>query len=211
MPLLNLAVFDNTPLQHDPFEFLLAGDMLSAEALEQINRDFPQIEIPANFTPENLQYGPVFRQLLAELDSEKFQAALENKFGMDLGHTTRTITVRKYSELSDGNIHTDHPSKILTVLMYFNKEWNQAGGRLRLLRSKTDIEDYAAEASPVGGTLLAFRRSAKSFHGYKRFAGERRMLQVNWVKSSRLAWYAQQLSRLGTHTGKRLLRAVRRV
>jgi hypothetical protein len=78
-----------------------------------------------------------------------------------------------------------------------------------MLRSKTDIEDYAAEATPIGGTLLAFRRSNKSYHGYKRFKGERRMLQINWVKSSRLAWYAQQLSRLGTHTGKRLLRAAR--
>ena len=57
--------------------------------------------------------------------------------------------------------------------------------------------------------MIAFRRSNNSFHGYKRFKGERRMIQVNWVRSGRLAWYAQQLAPFGTHTGKRLLRAAR--
>lgn len=209
MALLNLAAFDNTPLQHDPFDFLIAEGVMSDDALDEVNQDYPAIDIPANFKPEDLEYGPSFKRLLEEVDSEEFQAAVENKFGVDLHNTTKTITVRKYSEMSDGNIHTDHPSKVMTVLIYFSKEWTQEGGKLRMLRSKTDIEDYAAEATPIGGTLLAFRRSNKSYHGYKRFKGERRMLQVNWVKSSRLAWYAQQLSRFGTHTGKRLLRVAR--
>ena len=209
MALLNLAAFDNAPLQTDPFDFLIAEGVMSGETLDEVNRDDPAIDIPANFKPEDLEYGPAFKQLLEEVDSDEFQAAVENKFGVDLNNTTKTITVRKYSEMSDGNIHTDHPSKVMTVLIYFTREWTQEGGKLRMLRSKTDIEDYAAEATPIGGTLLAFRRSNKSYHGYKRFEGERRMLQINWVKSSRLAWYAQQLSRLGTHTGKRLLRAAR--
>lgn len=209
MTLLNIAAFENTPLQHDPFDFLIVQNVMSADALERINQDYPAIDIPANFKPEDLQYGPAFRQLLDEIDSPVFQAAMERKFGVNLDDTEKTITVRKYSEMSDGNIHTDHWSKIITVLIYFNREWTQEGGRLRLLRSRTDIEDYVAEATPVGGTLLAFRRSNKSFHGYKRYKGERRMLQINWVKSGRIAWYAQQLARLGTHTGKRLLRAAR--
>ena len=125
---------------------------------------------------------------------------------MDLSQTTKSVTVRKLSEPSDGNIHTDHWSKIVTVLLYFNPEWHQEGGRLRMLRGKHDIEDYAAEVVPEGGTLLAFKRSAKSFHGYKQFDGERRMVQVNWVRSDPVALQAQRLSRLGTHTGKRLLR-----
>jgi SM-20-related protein len=210
MTLLNFAAFENTPLQRDPFDFLVAQDVMSAEDLERINQDYPTIDIPANFKPEDLKYGPAFRQLLEEIDSPAFQAAVEDKFGVSLDNTEKTITVRKFSEMSDGNIHTDHWSKVITVLIYFNPEWTQEGGKLRLLRNKTDIEAYAAEVAPVGGTLLAFRRSNKSFHGYKRFEGERRMVQVNWVKSGRLAWYAQQLARFGTHTGKQLLRAARR-
>lgn len=209
MTLLNITAFENTPLQRDPFDFLILPNAVDAEALAQVNRDYPAIETPANFRPRDLSYGPAFRQLLDELESPAFQTAVERKFGVDLDNTEKTITVRKYSEPSDGNIHTDHWSKVITVLMYFNPEWPHAGGRLRMLRSRTDIDDYAAEALPVGGTLLAFRRSNRSFHGYRRFEGERRMLQVNWVKSGRIAWYAQQLARFGTHTGKRLLRAAR--
>lgn len=209
MTLLNIAAFENTPLQRDPFDFLIAHNVLSADALEQVNNDYPAIDIPANFKPADLDYGPAFQQLLDELASPAFQACVEHKFGITLTDTEKTITVRKYSELSDGNIHTDHWSKVITVLVYFNPEWTQEGGKLRLLRSKTDIEDYAAEATPLGGTLLAFRRSHKSFHGYKRFEGERRMLQLNWVKSGRIARYAQQLARFGTQTGKRLVRTAR--
>lgn len=209
MAILNLGAFENTPLQRDPFDFLIAEHVMSDEALAIVNRDYPAIDIPANFKPEDLEYGPAFRQLLEEVDSPEFQAAVERKFGVNLDNTEKTITVRKFSEMSDGNIHTDHWSKVVTVLIYFNEEWTQEGGKLRMLRSKTDIEDFAAEATPLGGTLLAFRRSNNSFHGYKRFQGERRMVQINWVKASRVAWYAQQLARFGTHTGKRLLRIAR--
>ena len=209
MALLNLAAFEQTPLQRDPFDFLVASGVMSPEALDQINNDYPAIDIPANFKPGDLDYGPAFQQLLDEIDSAEFQAAVERKFGVSLDNTEKTVTVRKYSEMSDGNIHTDHWSKVITVLFYFNREWHQEGGQLRLLRSKNDIDDYVAQAAPLGGTMIAFRRSNNSFHGYKRFKGERRMIQVNWVRSGRLAWYAQRLARFGTHTGKRLLRAAR--
>ena len=79
--------------------------------------------------------------------------------------------MRKFCESSDGNIHTDHKSKVITVLVYFNTDWDEQAGQLRLLRSRTDIEDYAAEVPPAGGTLLAFRRTRNSWHGHKRFVG----------------------------------------
>ncbi len=206
MAILDLTNFENTPLEHDPFDFVVAQGVMSPDTIEALNRDYPSIDLPANYNPEDLDYGPSFQQLLDELNEAEFDSVIESKFGVDLEGTEKTITVRKYSEMSDGNIHTDHWSKIITVLIYFNPEWTQEGGKLRFLRSKDDIENYAAEITPVGGNMLAFRRCKNSFHGYKCFRGERRMVQVNWVKSSRFAWYAQQLARFGTHTGKRLLR-----
>jgi hypothetical protein len=203
---MNLAVFDNTPLQREPFDYVVAEGVISPEKLEGLNRDYPEIEKPANYAPEALTYGPSFQQLLDELDDPEFERHVAEKFGVDLTGAIKTITVRKYSEPSDGNIHTDHWSKIITLLVYFNPEWTQEGGRLRFMRSANDIEDYAAEVPPLGGTVLAFRRSNRSFHGYKAFKGERRMVQMSWVRPSRIAWYAQQLSRLGTHTAKRVSR-----
>ena len=206
MSVLNLAVFDNTPLQRDPFDYIVAEGVIRPETLEVLNRDYPAIEKPANYSPEDLTYGSSFKQLLDELNSPELEQHVARKFGVDLEGAKRTITVRKYSEPSDGNIHTDHWSKIITLLVYFNPEWTQEGGKLRFMRSANDIEDYAAEVTPLGGTMLAFRRSNKSFHGYKAYDGERRMVQMSWVRPSWIAWYAQQLARFGTHTIKRFSR-----
>ena len=52
---------------------------------------------------------------------------------------------------------------------------------LRLLRSSTDIEDYAAEVVPEKGNLLGFRRCDRSFHGHKPYAGPRRAIQLSWL------------------------------
>lgn len=204
--LLDLDAIDRSPLNRDPFDFLVVKDAIAADKIATLNQDYPVIDRPANFSPKDLSYGPSFGQLLKELDSDEFEQHVADKFGVNLSGCVKTITARKYSEPSDGNIHTDHWSKVLTLLVYFNPEWNQQGGKLRMLRSLNDIEDYAAEVAPVGGTVLAFRRSSKSFHGYRQFDGERRMVQMSWVRQTRLAWYSQQLARFGTHTFKRLAR-----
>jgi len=211
MAILDLDVIQSTPLERDPFDFVVARGVFAAPALETLNRDYPAIDRPANFKPDNLSYGPAFEQLLAELDGPDFEHLIENKFGVSLGKTYKTITVRKYSEMSDGNIHTDHWSKVVTLILYFNREWTEDAGKLRLMRSIDDIEDYAVEVAPEGGTLIAFRRTAHSYHGYRPFEGERRMLQMSWVKSSKVAVYAQRLARFSTHAVKRLSRTPRQV
>ena len=91
------------------------------------------------------------------------------------------VTVRGRTGDGDGYIHTDTATKIITVLIYFNRGWEADGGRLRILRGPGDLNDYAEEVSPYGGTLLAFRRSATSWHGHEKFAGQRRAIQLNWV------------------------------
>jgi hypothetical protein len=136
----------------------------------------------------------------------EFATALGDRFDMELASLPTTVTVRKFCERTDGNIHTDHKSKVITVLVYFNKEWDHEDGQLRMLRSKTDIEDYAAQVTPLGGTLLAFRRTDHSWHGHTRFVGERRMVQLNYLDESPLAVAAQRISRFGTHFMKNVLR-----
>ncbi|OYV30427.1 MAG: hypothetical protein B7Z81_14320, partial [Acidocella sp. 20-61-6] len=57
-------------------------------------------------------------------------------------------------------------------------------GCLRLLRSATDIEDYAAEVPPVDGTLLVFPNGPTTFHGHKKFVGQRYVVQMNYMTNS---------------------------
>jgi Rps23 Pro-64 3,4-dihydroxylase Tpa1-like proline 4-hydroxylase len=91
-------------------------------------------------------------------------------------------TVRGFCRARDGKIHTDSRTKIITVLLYMNDDsWESSTGRLRLLRNDSDLENYAAEVEPSGGTLLIFKRSDSSWHGHHPFEGKRRAIQLNWV------------------------------
>lgn len=204
-PILNLEAVRSAALVTEPFDFLVAPNAFAPGTLEQINQDYPEIESAANHELENLTSGPAFAALMEELQGPALAAELGRIFAMDLPALPTTVTVRKFCERTDGNIHTDHKSKVLTVLVYFNEEWEHEEGQLRMLRSKDDIENYAAQVTPMGGTLLAFRRTDHSWHGHTRFVGERRMVQVNYLDQSRLSIATQRMSRFGTRFMKNVL------
>ena len=105
------------------------------------------------------------------------------------------FTVRGHCAHNNGKIHTDTESKIITVLLYLNEEWEAGGGRLRVLRSGTDLDDAAEEVSPNGGTLLVFRRSDNSWHGHEPFEGQRRAIQMNWVRDEAVVEHEQRRHR----------------
>jgi hypothetical protein len=205
MSLIDLNALRAAQLQTDPFDYLVVPGFLGPEALSRVNTDYPAIDTAANHALENLGYGPAFGELMEELQGEEFAEVLGGMFDMELAGLPTTITVRKFCERTDGNIHTDHKSKVITVLVYFNENWEHEDGQLRLLRSKNDIEDFAAQVPPLGGTLLAFRRTDHSWHGHTRFVGERRMVQVNYLDQSPIAVAAQRISRFGTHFMKNVL------
>ena len=205
MSLIDLDAVRRAPLVRDPFDFLVVPDALGTAAQAAVHADYPAIESAANHKLEDLSAGPAFNQLMTELQSPEFARALGASFDMPLDTMPTTITVRKYCERTDGNIHTDHKSKLLTVLVYFNPEWTSPEGRLRFLRSPDNLEDYAAEVVPLAGTLIAFRRTDHSWHGHSRFVGERRMVQINYLDASPWALLRQRASRLTTHFMKEVL------
>lgn len=205
MSLIDLDALRDAQLHTDPFDFLVVPGFLDSEVLARVNADYPPIETAANHALENLQAGPQFNALMEEMQGQPFAETLGEKFDMDLASLPSTVTVRKFCERTDGNIHTDHKSKVITVLIYFNETWEHENGQLRMLRSKSDIEDYTAQVTPLGGTMLAFRRTDHSWHGHTQFVGERRMVQLNYLDQSALAVAAQRISRFGTHFMKNVL------
>lgn len=194
--MLDLAALERTLLERDPFDYLVVPDFIRPGWLDAINADYPDIAGPGNAKLEDLRYGPAFADLIAALDGSAFRERMSAKFGVDLTRLPQTITVRRFCEKTDGHIHVDHRTKVVTMLIYFNQGWDSDGGRLRFLRSAEDIENYAAEVTPMGGTMLAFRRSDKSFHGHKPFVGERRMLQLAWVQDGLVARTEKRVNRL---------------
>jgi SM-20-related protein len=195
MSMFDVDVFHATALQRKPFDYLVVPGFIRPEALAQLNRDYPQIQGPGNMSADDLDCGPAFAELLATLKSQPFAELVGEKFDVDLGGCSATISVRRYSEATDGNIHTDHRSKLITLLLYFNTGWEHEGGRLRMLNSASDLEDYAAEVTPCCGTLLAFRRTDISYHGHRPFVGERRMLQLSWTRGGDVARYVSSLTK----------------
>lgn len=208
MSMFDFDAFERAPLHRDPCDFIVVPGFVKPDALEAINRDYPAIAEPGNFSTEALACGGAFQAMLDELREPATKQRFATKFGMDLSPCPLELTVRKYSSQSDGNIHNDSKSKWLTTLIYFNKEWHAAGGRLRLLRRPEDINDYVVEVPPVDGALISFRRNEKSFHGFPAYVGERRSIQFYWVKPERAAG-ARKKSGLGIAL-KRLLKIRRR-
>ena len=180
---LRLEALRATPLTREPFPYLIVEGFVGPVALAAINADYPKISSSGSFPVDEVTFGPTFQRLLDELESEEFRYVFEEKFAIDLSGRPTVTTVRGRCDSSDGRIHTDSKSKIITVLIYMNESWGEAGGRLRLLRSAHDLKDIIVEVPPVAGTLLAFKRSDNSWHGHQPFVGERRVIQFNWLTS----------------------------
>jgi SM-20-related protein len=183
--LIDLDVIARATVFRDPYTYLVANNFLRPEAVGSLRQDFPLITKPGFLTVDDVVLSGRFKQLIEELEGPELTELLSNKFGRDLKPHPRLTTVRKFSQLKDGRIHTDGESKLATFLVYMNDEWSDdRAGRLRVLRGPADFDDMAAEISPVMGSAFGFLRSDNSWHGHKPFAGERRVVQVTWLRDA---------------------------
>jgi hypothetical protein len=180
---LNIAKLKAARLETDPFEYTIVPGFLSPDSVKRINATYPKIDKGGSYPIEMLEESMAIREVIEELDGPEFERAIAEKFKVDLEGRPKMYSLRGYTRAKDGQIHTDSRDKIITVLLYLNENWQQPGGRLRILRNGHDVDDYAAEVAPDNGTLLVFRRSDKSWHGHHPFEGPRRSLQMNWMTS----------------------------
>ena len=202
MAYCDFDALERTPLERDPFEYIVVPEFLHADRFKEVLGDYPQVPGPGSHPPAELNIRGHFKSLIDELRGPQFQAAIERKFDIDLTGRPTMYTVRGFVREKDGSIHTDSETKIITVLIYMNESWEEDAGRLRLLRSGTDLEDYVAEVPPNGGTLLVFRRSDNSWHGHKPTSGRRRAIQLNWVTSQAVVDHEQGRHRISTKLKK---------
>ncbi|HAA91458.1 MAG: hypothetical protein CMM48_12340 [Rhodospirillaceae bacterium] len=186
--MLNYSAFSDAPLESAPFDHVIVPGFIAGDALAAINDNFPDIRQPGSFPIGALDSGPLFKELTDLLRGDEMARAVGDKFSVDLEDRPTMLTVRGQCRARDGQIHRDSGGKLVTVLLYLNGDWDDDGGQLRLLRSSTDIEDYAATVPPIAGTLLAFRCADNAWHGHKPYEGERRSLQLNWVNSRSYLW-----------------------
>jgi hypothetical protein len=170
----------------DPFNYLVGGNFIQPPAVEPLKKDFPDLKEPGFLTESDIGAGihGAFEKLLADLKSPEVSKIVGDKLDIDLVGKPKMITIRKLSAAKDGRIHTDGEAKIATMLTYLNDKWDGTGaGCLRVLKNDHDFEDYVEQVSPLTGTVFAFRRSDWSWHGHTPFVGERRVVQMTWLRS----------------------------
>jgi SM-20-related protein len=180
-PILDFEKVRSATLATQPFDYLIVSDFIRPEWQNRLIAAYPAIEKSGSFPLSTVHSGGDFSKLIDAMNGPEFRRIVEEKFSLDLEGRPTMFTVRGYCRRIDGKIHTDTENKLITVLLYMNPAWANQGGRLRLLKSATKIDDVVAEISPTVGTLLIFRRCNHSFHGHLPFEGERKVIQMNWV------------------------------
>jgi hypothetical protein len=200
--MIDYASLRAAPLVPEPFDHFVVPHFLEPHSIRPLLSDFPAIEKGGSFPVSTLEFGPGFGSLVEELRGTALRSAVAAKFGIDLDGRPPMITVRGQSRPKDGRIHTDSVTKIVTVLLYLNPGWKDAGGRLRLLRSKASLEDYFEEVLPEAGTAVFFRCTENAWHGHTPFVGERRAIQLNWVTDESVVRHEERRHRFSARWKK---------
>ena len=181
---LDLAALDATPVASDPFTHVVVPHFVPPAFLERIQAGLPAMASGGSYPPEALTLGPAAASLVEQMQGPALRDAIGRKFGLDLADAPLMLTMRGRTREKDGRIHTDSEAKRVTVLLYLNPQaeaWTKQEGCLRLLRTATDLEDYAVEVPPVNGTLLVFPNGPTTWHGHRTFVGQRHAIQLNYM------------------------------
>jgi len=184
--ILDLKAVSDARINSDPFPFFVVENVIAPESVDSVHRAFPEISAGGSFALTEVNPGRAFNNLLEELNQPEFREIISGKLGLDLRDRPMVITLRGQSRAKDGRIHTDSKSKMATILIYFNEQWESETGRLRILRSE-NMEDFVSEVAPNVGTMIAFKVTDNCWHGYPAFEGMRQSIQINFVEDDRAA------------------------
>jgi len=180
---INLDVISKADFKLEPYPHFLGLNFLKEDVVSELREDFPNITKPGYLTVDDVQLTGRFKMFIDELEGPELTETLSQRFGLDLHPYPRLTTIRKWSQAKDGRIHTDGVAKIMTMLVYMNDNWADGGdGRLRVLYDENNFEPYACEVPPTMGAVFGFLRTDNSWHGHKPFAGERRVVQIAWIR-----------------------------
>ena len=179
--MLDLERIRNAPVKSDPYPYFIVEQAIAAKTAPKVAKDFPDIERPGAINVDDTEYGPAFGALIEELKGEKLRKLIAEKLDVDLDSRDIVINVRGQMRLTDGNIHTDTPSKLVTVLLYFNEPGEMDKTSLRILRNGRDLDDFVDEVQPRLGNMLVFKVTPNCWHGHQAVPGKRLSLQMNYL------------------------------
>lgn len=179
--MLDFAKIEATPLESEPYPYMIVEDVLIGENLAALPGELPEVREGGAIPVAEVSGGPSFDRLVGELEGARFRKLLGDKFAIALEGLEVATTFRGMMRWRDGVIHTDTPAKAVTVLLYLNSDSGPDQASLRILRSGDDIDDYVAEVPPRIGTMVMFKVTENCWHGHKPMVGKRSSLQLNYL------------------------------
>ena len=186
--MLNFELIKQAEINSEYYPFFTIQDVfLNQEDHKKIAKDFPIINKGGSFPSNSLSYGESIQSLIDCLEGDQMRSILENKFQVDLKGKPVVSTFRGYSRIKDGKIHSDSKTKIITVLLYLNENWDESNGLLRMLKDKNDIDNYITEIPASMGSMVAFKVTNNCWHGYMPYEGKRCSIQLNYLYKDALS------------------------
>ncbi len=179
--MLDLQRIRNAPVRWEPYPYFVVEGAIAPSQAQKVAAEFPAIDRPGAINVSETEYGPCFGALLDDLRSEDFRHLIAEKLNVDLEGRDIIVNVRGQMRLTDGNIHTDTPSKLVTVLLYFNGPGETDKTGLRILKNGSDLNDYVEEIPPRLGNMVVFKVTPQCWHGHNAVPGKRLSLQLNYL------------------------------
>jgi len=186
--MLNFELIKKAEINSEFYPFFTVQDVfLNKEDHNRITKDFPSINKGGSFPSDSVSYGKSIQSLIDSLEGDQMRAILENKFQVDLKDKPVVSTFRGYSRMKDGKIHSDSKTKIITVLLYLNENWDESIGLLRMLKEKDNIDNFIIEIPASMGSMVAFKVTNNCWHGFIPFEGKRCSIQLNYLYKEALS------------------------
>ena len=185
--ILNLDAIAATEINTTPYPYFVSENAVISSELGSLLANFPKIRQGGSFPLDSLDLSPIYQQLVEEFSGDQVRKLVEEKFSIDLTDRPVMITARGFSRAKDGRIHTDSKTKLVTLLLYLNENWNAKTGNLRILQNGNSLEDYVQEVPSKAGTLLGFKVTENCWHGYVPYEGKRCSLQINYITDNKAA------------------------
>ena len=186
--MLNFELIKKAEINSEFYHFFTVQDaFLNKQDHKKIATDFPKINKGGSFPSDSVSYGQSIQSLLDSLEGDQMRNILENKFQVDLQDKPVVSTFRGYSRMKDGKIHSDSKTKIITVLLYLNKNWDKGSGLLRMLREENNIDNYITEIPASMGSMVAFKVTNNCWHGFIPYEGKRCSIQLNYLYKDALS------------------------
>jgi hypothetical protein len=150
-------------------------------------RTRPLLELGSSepYEPEGLD--PAWHAVAQDLVSRDFRECVSDVALHDVRRLEMQAHFWEFCEGSFFQPHVDKPHKIVTILMYLTRDWQEAeGGRLQILGS-SDPADVRHSVAPAANNGVVLKRTPDSWHSVSPIpfgTGRPRLLLQAWFWES---------------------------